>query len=239
MQRMLMVVFMLVLLPHAGCVREAPRQGECPVTGGESHRAFEELVQQVREGAAELIQEDHSALTSGEFRLLQSGCAGLRRLEVNQSGVDPVTFQETLSALPNLERLKLGGPVSSADLKVIAGLSKLSVLNLPAGEFDDAGLAALEGHPQLELLRFRSSRVTDGGLGTLTRLPRLKSLHLINVPITDAGLVQLYGLKQLESFYLDGGNCTEEGLSQLIKQLPELHFHWNQLHLPNDPRADD
>ena len=46
-------------------------------------------------------------------------------------------------------------------------------------------------------------------------------------------------MEQLESFYLDGGRVTEDGLMALLEALPKLHFHRDQQHLPDDPRADD
>jgi hypothetical protein len=65
----------------------------------------------------------------------------------------------------------------------------------------------------------------------------LRFLHLIDVPITDAGLAHVSGMTWLESFYLDGGDCTDAGLRGLLQALPELHFHRDQLHLPDDPHA--
>jgi hypothetical protein len=158
-------------------------------------------------------------------------------LELDQSQISPDVFASTLMKLTSLERLKLTGPTNDADLQTIATLPKLEILNLTQAEITDQGLLVLSDHPMLNFLRIRAPRVTDAGLANICRIPRLRFLHLIDVPITDAGLKSLATLNRLESFYLDGGNCTEAGLSRLIQQLPDLHFHWNQLHLPSDPKA--
>jgi hypothetical protein len=70
-------------------------------------------------------------------------------------------------------------------------------------------------------------------------MPALRFLHLIDVPVTDAGIAHLQSMSRLESFYLDGGRCTDDGLRALLRALPDLHFHLDQLHLPGDPKADD
>jgi hypothetical protein len=93
----------------------------------------------------------------------------------------------------------------------------------------------LAGLKELELLRFGSPHISDDGLAVVSTLPSLRFLPLIDVPITDAGLQHLHSMSGLESFYLDGGRCTDEGLYALLRALPGLHFHRDQLHLPDDP----
>jgi len=91
---------------------------------------------------------------------------------------------------------------------------------------------------ELVLLRIGSPNLSDFSIETVAKMTSLKFLHLIDVPITDAGLKHLYGMEHLESFYLDGGRVTEDGLTALLEAMPKLHFHRDQQHLPNDPRAN-
>jgi hypothetical protein len=255
-------VFLFLLLLPIGCLPPGPDAAAPLPQAGQL--SWEEQVVAVRERRSMQIQQETEPVTEPELRMLLEGCAALRILEVHQGAASLETMREVLQALPELERLKLTGPVSDDLLRIIAEVPTLTILNLPRGEFGNDGLRALADphgvdsgrpfgihHPsglqsektpsrlsasaRLELLRFHSPHVTNEGLQVVRELPRLRFLHLIDVPITDAGLVHLYGLDNLESFYLDGSECTEEGLSELIKQLPNLHFHWNQLHLPNDP----
>lgn len=190
----------------------------------------------VRQGASTRLQWEGRSLTTAQLQMLLAGCDRLTILEVEHDSSDSELVGEILRSLPRLERLKLTGPVEDSLLRAIATVPSLKILNLPGGQFGDDAFASLAEHPQLELLRFHSSQVTDAGLSSVTMIPKLRFLHLIDVPVTDVGLRHLHGLTQLESFYLDGGHCTEEGLSELIRQLPKLHFHWNDLHLPDDPR---
>ena len=165
-------------------------------------------------------------------------CDHLQTLEIDQSRLTGDQLADILAALPKLRQLKLTGPVDDEQLTMIAATRpQIVVLNLPEGSFTDVGLSELASLSLLELLRFHSSKVTDEGLVEIAKLPQLRFLHLINVPITDAGLSPLVGMTHLESFYLDGGQCTDEGLSELIEKRPDLHFHWNQLHLPSDPHS--
>lgn len=140
--------------------------------------------------------------------------------------------------LPNLRQLRLEDfAANDNDLLSISRLEKLEVLNLPSAEFTDEGLQHLADMPNLSLLRFGSPAVTDAGMQLIAEMPKLRFLHLLHVPISDAGLDSLHGKFQLESFYLDGGNVSEQGLSRLIKALPDLHFHRDQMHVLEDPRS--
>ena len=185
---------------------------------------------------AELVIESPWAAWRSD-ELPESLLYQIERLEISHT---PTTDEEwaVLKQFWRLKLLRLNGPTDDADLARIAERSSLEILNLTDGQFTDAGLASLRQLPRLRQLRFKSRQVSDHGLKTLTEFPALKRLHLIEVPITDQGLTSIGKLTQLESFYLDGGNCSDKGLHGLLRELPELHFHYNQLHLPGDPNAD-
>lgn len=161
----------------------------------------------------------------------------IRSLTIDCAELDFSLLAELLAAADSLEKLKIETVVTDHELTIISDCVSLKVLNLPNGEFSNSGLEELSTLPRLELLRFRSVNVTDAGLKSIARLPSLRFLHLINVPMTDLGLELIAGMEKLESFYLDGGNCTDEGLSALIKKRFDLHFHWNDLHLTDDPNT--
>ena len=136
--------------------------------------------------------------------------------------------------------IRLQAPIDDNQLADLAGLTGLRRLNLPRSQISDSGLARLPDlTPALELLRLGSPRIGDAGLASIAELKQLRFLHLIDSPVTDEGLAHLRRMTWLESFYLDGGQATDAGLSELIKALPNLHFHRDQQHLPDDPRSDD
>ena len=189
----------------------------------------------VRTGRSTEIRLPNSPVSGRDLSLLDVGCEALSVLEFDNTQVPNVELAKRLARFPLLRQLVLHGPVDDKLLQVIAAQPSLRILNLPRGEFGDRGLKALVDAQQLELLRFSSSNVTDAGFISISRIPGLRFLHVIDTPLTDAGLKHLNELEKLESFYVDRCKISEKGLSELIDKLPELHLHWNDLHLPDDP----
>lgn len=166
--------------------------------------------------------------------------SNLEVLELHQVSCSADALARCIQQLPRLKALRVEGMViTSPTLVAVSQLRELEVLNLPTADFNDETLAAIARMPKLQLLRFGSSDVTDRGLSLLNEAPALRFLHLLNVPITDVGLQAFHDMSQLESFYIDGGNETDEGIQALLKANPTIHFHRNQLHVPDDPNADN
>ncbi len=201
-----------------------------------AERPWIEQVQDVRDGRSTQIRIDEPTIRSAEWNELRHGCAALQVLEVAHAAVEDDALQ-VLAALPNVTQLRLGATLGDAGAAHIAAAQQLEILNLPEADLTDAGLASLATLPRLQLLRIHSPRVSDAGLAHVAGMSSLRFLHLIEVPVTDAGLTHLSAMTWLESFYLDGGRCTDEGFSALLTALPDLHFHKDQLHLPDDPHA--
>ena len=230
------LVFTAMLLV-AACEGPAPAP-EVPESsdGAVAELRWEQQVSAVRQGRSSKIRVSVQPVRAEQWSELADGCDNLAVLDVETLEAPEASFS-LLSKLGRLRRLRIGSPVGDVGLNEISRAGSLQLLNLPRGDFTDDGLRELASLPRLELLRFHSSHVTDAGMQHIAAMPALRFLHLIGVPITDAGLLPLHGLGDLESFYLDGGACTDDGLSRLLQELPELHFHHNQLHLPDDPRA--
>lgn len=165
----------------------------------------------------------------------------LHALELYDVTTTPDQLTSATRRLSKLERLRVEGtPLNDAQIFAICRQHPdLKILNLPDAVFTDAGLAALAELSDLTLLRFGSPNVTDDGFVHLIGHARLRFLHLINVPISDAGLQHFFTMTQLESLYVDGGNATDQGILALLKANPGIHFHRNQLHIEDDPSADD
>lgn len=227
----------LLTLAAAGCRPAAPPP---PVNSGPAvaEPTWSEQLADIRAGRAQQIIVTSVPTTAAQIAELADGCAALEVLSLHSIDPDSQTVA-IIAGLPNLKNLGLGGPIDDEALATLASATNLISLNLPNATFTDRGLEHLAKLPQLELLRCHSPNVTDEGLRHIAALPALRFLHLIDVPVTDAGITQLHPMSRLESFYLDGGHCTDEGLHALLKALPNLHFHRDQLHLANDPLADD
>lgn len=220
-----------------GCQRSQPAAPEAQRRES-AELGWTDQLQAVHSGSARRIAVRSQRITGAMLHELADGCEALEVLELDDVAAAPGDL-DVLSRLPRLRRLKLGGPVDDAGAARIADVHELVTLNLPGGRFTNAGLERLAGLPRLELLRFHSPNVTDDGLRHIAEMPSLRFLHLIDVPVSDAGIAHLHAMTGLESFYLDGGACTEAGLRALLAALPRLHFHYNQLHLPDDPNADE
>ncbi|MBX3436899.1 MAG: hypothetical protein KF861_05350 [Planctomycetaceae bacterium] len=226
----------LLVLILVGCRPEAASRPESSASANAvAEAAWEEQVRAVRDGQVTEIRTT-KPVTADQWRALEQGCEALTVLDVESLDATDELLS-LLGTLPQLERLRIGSPVGDEGLQALRNCRSLRMVNLPEGRFTDAGLMTLAALPEVELLRFHSPHVTDTGMEAIAHMPALRFLHLIDVPITDAGLIPLGKLTHLESFYLDGGNCTDEGLSELIRTLPKLHFHWDQLHLPGDPHS--
>jgi hypothetical protein len=129
--------------------------------------------------------------------------------------------------------------LSDADLDTLSGLEdKLERINFGRTSISDEGIERLSHFERLEQLRLASPHVSDAGVSRLKRLKQLRHLHLIDAPITDLGLADLQAITSLESLYLDGAKVSDAGVRQFIDAMPQVHFHVDGGHHPND-RHDD
>lgn len=231
--RPVVIPLLAALMIVSGCDAPAPEEPPAAVAALQEPSWTDQL-NAVRSGTATEIRVTATPVSPDELAMLAEGCEALEILDIESIEPAPEDLA-VLNSLPALRRLRLGFEVDDAMLRQLSTLPSLQFLNLPNGTFSDEGLSALVELPHLELLRFRSPNVTDAGLPTIAAMPALRFLHLIDVPVTDEGIAALHGMTQLESLYIDGGRCTDDGLRALLEALPDLHFHRDQLHLPDDP----
>lgn len=220
---------------HSGC-RPAAKSEPSPVSKRE--QSWEEQIAGIVQGDSSQVVLLKEPVSSEQFQQLEACLEQLEHLELGQAEFTEADW-ELLSRMKKLYWLRLDFPVDDEGLAWIAKLPSLQILNLRRGTFTDAGIEHLRPLKQLELLRFHSPHVTDASLAVIATLPALRYLHLIDLNITDEGLQELHGVSQLESFYVDGGKTTDAGLLKLLKAIPGLHLHKDQLHLPGDPHAHD
>ena len=197
--------------------------------------AWSQQIDAVRQGAAKRIAVS-GPVSREEWNSLKSGCEQIEILEVDRAEISDKELA-ILTMHSKLHRLKLGIPVGDEGAELLSNCKSIVELNLPAAKLTDAGLKMICRLP-LRQLRLHGPELTDDGLTSIGGLTGLRFLHLIDVPVTDAALPTIEGLKSLESLYLDGGCCTDEGLHRLLKARPDIHFHRDQMHLPDDAAAD-
>jgi internalin A len=116
--------------------------------------------------------------------------------------------------------------VTDVDLKELAALRSLQMLNLDSTKVTDAGLKDLAALNNLQYLNLYGTSVTDAGLKDLAALKTLKALRLEKTQITDAGLKELAALKNLQALCLDSTQLTDAGLKYLaaLQSLKELYL---------------
>lgn len=193
-------------------------------------------LQQLRVGATDEIDLKTATIDSATAKEL-STAPNLRRVWIEHAKIKPSDLQ-TILANEKLQQLKLGGLNDTHAHELTAGES-LTVVNLPHSTITNAGLAKLQSLPELELLRFQSGAVTDEGVRVLADFPSLRWAHFIDTPITDASLDTFIACEKLESLYLDGTNVTDEGLSRFAKARRDVHIHFNDGHIADDPQAGE
>ncbi len=143
-----------------------------------------------------------------------------------------------IGQLGRVERLHLHGPfVTDAELAHLAGLTKLSYLNIGDRAYDctggstplgaarvtDAGMPYLKGLTKIGFLDLNGTQVSGAGLAHLAGLTKLETLCLGDTQVTDAGLAHVEGMTKLKGLELGGTAVTDAGLVHL-KALNDLAF---------------
>jgi len=116
--------------------------------------------------------------------------------------------------------------VTDAGLEHLAGLKKLTELDLGETRMTDAGLKHLAGLTDLCSLRLEDTQVADAGLKDLAPLKKLTELDLRGTRVTDAGLEVLAGFTNLEKLLLYKSLATDKGIAKLRKARPKLDVHF-------------
>ena len=111
--------------------------------------------------------------------------------------------------------------IDDVQLRNLAGMRSLRLLDLAGTRITDAGLVHLLGCEQLEVLSLWNTRVTDAGLALVGRLKNLRQLGLGNTRVSDGGLRHLAELRRLRIVQLSGTAVEGPGLRHL-HGLPEL-----------------
>ena len=111
--------------------------------------------------------------------------------------------------------------IDDAELRNLAGMRSLRVLDLTGTQVTDAGLVHLLGCDDLEVISLWDTHITDAGLALLGRLANLRHLGLGNTRVSDAGLRHLGELRRLRLVQLAGTAVEGPGLRHL-HGLPEL-----------------
>lgn len=115
-----------------------------------------------------------------------------------------------------------GRDLTDSDLKLVAKLGSVVLLNLRDTKITSEGLLHLKGLASLQQLHLERTSVDDRGMPYLAKLKNLKYLNLYGTKVTDQGLKHLGELTNLEQLYVWQTQVTERGAAGLEKRLPKL-----------------
>jgi internalin A len=111
--------------------------------------------------------------------------------------------------------------ITDEGVKELAKLDQLHALYLDSTKIGDVGIKAVAGMKALKVLSLFDTKITDVGMKELAGLKQLQLLDLGNTKITDKGLKELVNLKRLEKLALDGTQVMDAGVAELQKALPK------------------
>ena len=128
-----------------------------------------------------------------------------------------------LASMPKLELLDLSlTRITDHGLKLMRDLKGVRELNLYFAEnVTDEGIAALKGWKNLRRLNLRGTKITDTTLEHLAGLSSLESLDVGFAQVTDNGLERLGALENLKELTIGGNKLTDVGL-EALRQLQSL-----------------
>lgn len=121
--------------------------------------------------------------------------------------------------------------VSAKDLKVLAGVSSLTKLELTGSTIAADGWQYLGTFNNLFTLHLAKTNLSDAELVHLRGMSDLSILSLDETTISDAGVANLSGLSGLERLYLDNTELSDEGIAHLatLTGLKELSLRGVQI----------
>jgi hypothetical protein len=121
-----------------------------------------------------------------------------------------------------------GSHISDDQLKTLAAMESLRLLNLDGTNITDDGLVHVAKLTKLKVLHLCRTRITDSGLEHLECLKDLAQLRVSDTRISNAGIEHLKKLTNLRSLHVSGTNLTSSSLEQLKQVLPALSIrrHW-------------
>lgn len=165
--------------------------------------------------------------------------AGKSNLDRDRLAITPEAI-ESLARFQHLESLSLWGTtVDDDDIKRLAGLRKLRVIDLTFTDVTGASLRTLSSFTELISVRLEGCNVKDEHLAPLAEMPQLAMLYLGRTKVSDAGLKHLRGLKNLNLLQLSDCTITDAGLASL-GNLPVIQHLWlsKTIRYGDDDRSD-
>lgn len=123
--------------------------------------------------------------------------------------------------------------VTDRDLRAIASLKELEVLEIYHGDFQLSSLQHLSNLTKLRRLRLERCPIENDAISEICKLKSLEVLNLPAAEFDDSGLAAIATLPQLHLLRFGSQHVSDEGL-RVIASMPRLRF----LHLLHVPITD-
>jgi Leucine-rich repeat (LRR) protein len=184
-----------------------------PIRGGRLTGASLENLKGLT-GLREILLTSKPVLSDADLIHLK-GLTGLQHLQLSSSPQNTITDAglANIKDMLDMRTLNMRGPVTSAGMVYLRGMTRLHDLWIPATRVDD--LAPIRNLTGLKYLHLSSTPMTDDGLAPVAGFTSLSNLFLADTPITDAGLKHLRGLTSLTQLELSKTRITDAGLANL------------------------
>ncbi len=125
----------------------------------------------------------------------------------------------TLKELPNLQRLYLGGTLTTEEATAVGSLRPLQMLVLAGCKLTDAEVAKFAKLKNLKALDLMDTAVTDKGMDSLLALAKLEELNLSGTRVTDAGAKKLLALDGLKLLQLNNTKVSAAAVGAMEDEL--------------------
>uniref|UniRef100_A0A7S1R2H0 F-box/LRR-repeat protein 15-like leucin rich repeat domain-containing protein n=1 Tax=Neobodo designis TaxID=312471 RepID=A0A7S1R2H0_NEODS len=167
-------------------------------------------------------------VTASSLDAISSGCADLRRLDVNHTEVCDEALASVAQRCPMLQHLDVSfTEVTDTGVRAVAaGCPHLSALYINGLEVTEIAISAIaRSCPQLQTLEADSGSVTDAALNEISRCcPFFESLSIVQGDVTDDGVIAFScGCPRLRSLTIDFvDNVTDRGIIAIAERCPRL-----------------
>lgn len=117
-----------------------------------------------------------SEVTDAGWDALRPAVTGLREMNFVESGINP----RGLALIGDMSKLKriVAIGITDAEMKLIASLPELEVLDIGFSKVTNAGLKTLGQKPKLISLKMGETEITDDGCELLSQFPNLEDLGM-------------------------------------------------------------
>jgi serine/threonine protein kinase len=180
-------------------------EGSCQASGAITDDDIERLVKQERGDVKKLFLGSYEDPNSRQEHITKVGWAAVGKLDLTELNISYAI-------------------VSDDDMKPIAKLPRLKILELSRTDLHDKGLSYFKDNKTIEELTLKNLPITAVGVEYIVSMKKIKKLNLNGTTVTDQSL-KLIGEKMPQLKTLDLTDCavTDDGM-RYIAHMPKVEI---------------